>query len=92
VNGQLLVLGPDFQYYAYNYASSPYLNWDLAKQEFENLDSYEAVFELHNNITKDPPQFIIDEIGIMPKLVYRLPAVFGRYEPAGAKNLYQLKK
>lgn len=92
VNGQLLVLGPDFQYYAYNYAASPYLNWNLAKDDFSNLDTYEAVFAIHENISKEPPAFIIDEVGLMPKLIYRLPTVFGRYEAAGPEGLYRLKR
>jgi hypothetical protein len=92
VNAQLLVLGPDFQYYAYNYAASPYLNWNLAQHDFGALDSYQAVFNLHENLAKNPPSFIVDELNLMPHLVYKLPTVFGRYEPAGARNLYQLKK
>jgi len=92
VNGRLLVLGPDFQYYAYNYAASPYLDWNLAQQDFSNLDTYFGVFTLHENLAGNLPDFIVDEVGLMPKLVYHLPTVFGRYEPAGAPQLYRLKK
>lgn len=92
VNGQLLVLGPDFQYYAYNYAASPYLNWNLAQQDFGNLNTYEAVFRIHTNLTKAMPEFIVDEVNLMPELLYKLPTVFGRYEPAGAEKLYKLKR
>ncbi|MFC5270772.1 hypothetical protein [Adhaeribacter terreus] len=92
VNGQLLVLGSDFQYYAYNYAASPYLNWKLAQQHFGHLDTYEAVFAIQENIVQSPPEFIVDEVNLMPQLVYKLPLVFGRYEPAGAEGLYRLKR
>lgn len=92
VNGKLLVLGPDFQYYAYNYAASPYLNWSLAQQDFGALDTYQAVFDIHENLAKRPPEFIVDEVNLMPHLVYKLPLVFSRYEPAGAPQLYRLKK
>ncbi|MBK0404240.1 hypothetical protein I5M27_14685 [Adhaeribacter sp. BT258] len=92
VNGQLLVLGPDFQYYAYNYAASPYLNWSLAQKDFRNLDTYEAVLAIQENIVQNPPEFIVDEVHLMPELAYKLPLVFGRYEPAGAVGLYRLKR
>ncbi len=92
VNGRLLVLGSDFQYYAYNYSASPYLNWNLAQRDFESLDTYDGVFAVYNNLTKKLPEFIVDEVNLMPELVYKLPTVFGRYEPAGAEHLYQLKR
>lgn len=92
VNGHLLVLGPDFQYYAYNYSASPYLNWELAQHDLRNLNTYEGVFTVYNNLVRKPPEFIIDEVNLMPELLYKMPTIFNRYEAAGAEGLYQLKR
>jgi len=92
VNGQLLVLGADFQYYAYNYSATPYLNWQLAQKDFGQLDTYEAVFRIHSNLEHNLPQFIVDELNLMPELHYKLPVLFNKYEPAGPAGLYRLKQ
>lgn len=90
INGKkILVLGEDEGEYLNNFAATPYLNWSLSVYDFENLDSFESVIHIYNNFEKDPPEFVIDKEGIMPKLFERIPKLKERYRPAKWRNIYQ---
>ncbi len=90
INGKkILVLGEDEGEYLNNFAATPYLNWSLSVYDFENLDSFESVIHIYNNFEKDPPEFVIDKEGIMPKLFERIPRLKERYRPAKWRNIYQ---
>ncbi len=79
-NEEILVLGPDLNYYQHNRLGSPYLRWDLAKPFFGRRNHYDALFTIFTDLRHRPPAYIIDQKGLMPELQYKLPAVFGRYE------------
>lgn len=83
------MLGEDEGEYLNNFAATPYLNWSLSVYDFENLDSFESVIHIYNNFEKDPPEFVIDKEGIMPKLFERIPRLKERYRPAKWRNIYQ---
>lgn len=89
---RLLVLGPGLRPYAQNRLASPYLDWRLAQADFGHLNEYAAVFRLARNIGPRPPQYLIDQRNLLPELRYKLPQVFGRYEPTGTKGVYRLGK
>jgi hypothetical protein len=87
---QVLVLGPSRGAYFENYAATPYVDWSLALRDFGHLNEYSAVFRIANNLSAPPP-FIIDEAGLMPELRYKLPRVFGRYQPTSTPRVYRLR-
>ncbi|WP_197088591.1 hypothetical protein [Rufibacter radiotolerans] len=81
VQGQrLLVLGPDLNYYQHNRLGSPYLRWDLAQPYFGQLDNYQSLFTILQDLRQSPPDYIVDQKNLMPELQYKLPVVFQRYE------------
>ncbi|MEJ8758318.1 hypothetical protein WG947_14995 [Pontibacter sp. H259] len=88
----ILVLGNDPRYYLQNKPVTPYLNWQLAQRDFSNLNNYKAVYNIYLNLKDEMPAYIIDEVGLMKALQYKLPAIFGRYQPTGQDNIYQLKQ
>lgn len=90
-NSTVLVLGNDISYYMHNKPLTPYLNWSLAQRHFGNLSDYQAVFELHENFRDEMPQFLVDKVGLMPELSYKLPDVFGKYEETAEAGIYCLK-
>ncbi|GAB3824888.1 hypothetical protein GCM10028895_33840 [Pontibacter rugosus] len=89
-NSTVLVLGNDISYYAHNKPVTPYLNWKLAQRHFGRLSEYRAIFLLHENIAHEQPAYIIDKVGLMPELAYKLPDVFGKYEQTKDPNIYKL--
>jgi hypothetical protein len=79
-NKKILVLGNGMEEYKNNYAATPYLNWNLAKYELENLDNYDNVISILRNFEKDSPDIIIDKVNLAPKLFKRIPALGRRYK------------
>ncbi|MCU0471077.1 MAG: hypothetical protein MUF58_21050 [Arcicella sp.] len=79
-NKRVLVLGNGMEEYKNNYAATPYLNWNLAKYELENLDNYDNVISILRNFEKDSPDIIIDKVNLAPKLFKRIPALERRYK------------
>lgn len=88
-NERILVLGNDLNYYAGNQAVTPYLNWQLAQEDFGNLDTYYAVFKIMRNITAAQPAYIIDEANLMPELTAKIPALQQIYKPVGNYRIYK---
>lgn len=79
-NKRVLVLGDGLEEYKNNYAATPYLNWNLAKYELENLDNYDNVISILRNFEKDSPDIIIDKVNLAPKIFKRIPALERRYK------------
>jgi hypothetical protein len=79
-NKRILVLGDGMEEYKNNYAATPYLNWNLAKYELQNLDNYNNVISILRNFEKDAPDIIIDKVNLAPKLFKRIPALDRRYK------------
>ncbi|RDC65739.1 hypothetical protein [Adhaeribacter pallidiroseus] len=76
----LLVLNRDLNYYQYNRLTSPYLNWDIAKNDFNELDTYQAVFKIYQNIATHYPDYIVADPQLMRELQYKIPNAFGAYQ------------
>jgi hypothetical protein len=88
----VLVLGEDVHYYTQNKPATPYINWKLAQRHFGRLNEYQAVFELHQNFSQEMPAYIVDEVGLMPELQYKLPGIFGKYSATGNELVYKLTR
>jgi len=87
---KVLVIGEDEGEYRDNYPATAYINWELARNDFENLDSYESVISIFDNFTADPPTYVIDKENLMPRLFKRLPELGKRYHSTQWKGIYQL--
>lgn len=85
---RVLVLGDGIEDYRQNYAATPYLNWNLARYELENLDNYDHVISILRNFEKDSPDIIIDKVNLVPKLFKRIPALGRKYRLI-EKGIYQ---
>jgi hypothetical protein len=88
-NKRILVLGEDEGEYINNFTATPYLNWDLARYDLENLDNFDSVIHVYDNFRQDPPDYIIDKQNIIPKLFARVPALQNRYKPSKWKGIYE---
>jgi hypothetical protein len=88
-DARVLVLGDDFNYYAANKAATPYVNWQLAQEDFAHLDTYYAIFKILRNISASRPDYIIDQVRLLPELQYKAPQEFMRYERIGQTPVYR---
>nr|WP_215239925.1 hypothetical protein [Dyadobacter sp. CECT 9275] len=88
-NKRILVLGQHTGEYLNNYTATPYLNWELASYDLENLDNFDSVIHVYDNFRKDPPDYVIDKSDVMPKLLERVPALKRQYTPSAWKGIYR---
>ncbi|MCF2442922.1 hypothetical protein L0657_03060 [Dyadobacter sp. CY345] len=88
-NKRILVLGQHAGEYMENYSATPYLNWDLSSYDLRNLDNFDSVIHVYDNFRKDPPDYVIDKVNIMPKLLSRVPALQSQYKLSQWKGIYQ---
>lgn len=88
-NKRILVLGQHAGEYMENYSATPYLNWDLSSYDLKNLDNFDSVIHVYDNFRKDPPDYVIDKVNIMPKLLSRVPALQSQYKLSQWKGIYQ---
>lgn len=87
----LLVLGPGLRPYLSARSATPYLDWPLAQADLGHLNEYVAVVRTARRSTP-PPDFILDQIKLLPRLSQQLPGVFGNYRKVeGVAGLYQQK-
>jgi hypothetical protein len=75
------VLGPDFKPYFYGRQATPYLNWDISKVQLEELNYYDNLEAIDRNIRGDMPDYIVDQINIVPSIFDKIPLLGEEYEP-----------
>ncbi len=87
-NKKILVLGADEGEYLHNQSATPYLNWELASNYLTNLDNFDSVIHIYDSFRKDPPEYVIDKVNLMPKVFTRIPELKKDYKPTQWKGIY----
>ena len=82
-------MGQDDRAYFHNRPATPYLDWALSQVDFGHLNEYAAVVRIAQKISISPPEYILDQTALVPRLKQLLPAVFGAYEPTSTPGLYR---
>jgi hypothetical protein len=80
---KILVLGPDIQPYLHGKVSTPYFNWSLSKDQLEGLNYYDNIEAIDRNIRGDMPDYIIDQVGLVPRLFEKIPLLGREFVPVG---------
>lgn len=78
---RVLLLGAaDPRVYRHNRHASAYLDWSLARLDFDELATYPALYRLHERFRRERPTWLLDpRRRYVAPLRQRLPAAFGRY-------------
>lgn len=76
----IVILGRDVSLYQHARLATPYLEWQLARQQLTELDYYDNLVEAFRNLEQDEPQVIVDDEGIVPQLFQRMPTIASRYK------------
>jgi len=87
-NEKLMVLGPQIEEYQNNQMTGPFVNWELSKSLFANLNQYKTIIMMHDYFSKDMPTFIYDPENNFLRLGYYLPEFKNQYEVVG-EHLYK---
>ena len=86
---RVLVLGNEINAYYHADLATPYLNWELSRLHFDNIDYYDNLDQIYTNFTNDLPEIIVDPGGIMQRVFEHLPLLEERYTRNG--DYYRLK-
>jgi membrane-associated HD superfamily phosphohydrolase len=78
-NEKLMVLGPQIEEYQNNQMTGPFVNWELSKSLFTNLNQYKTIIMMHEYFAKDMPTYIYDPENNFKKLGYYLPELTNQY-------------
>lgn len=88
-NEKLMVLGPQIEAYRYNQMAGPFVNWELSKTIFDELDQFKTIVLLDQYMTQDPPTYIYDPMGKFKRVQNYLPYLQKRYQET---NLHLYKR
>lgn len=89
---KLLVIGESIDAYSNSSLATPYLNWQLTRNHFQNLGYYDNLSETYLHFTDNPPDVIIDEKKVVPELFKKVPTVGLKYTPHySIENVYLRK-
>ena len=87
---RILVLDDNIRPYYYAQSATPFLNWQMSEEVFNNLDYYDNLTLIHEGIANDKPDIIIDSNNRMPKIFEKIPAFEKLYFKSRDGN-YHLK-
>jgi len=83
---KVMVLGDELSLYVNNRLAGYFLEWRISQDAVQKVEYYDNVLALHEQFEQDPPDLIVDENGLFPAIVRRLPYLERRYRKEG--NLY----
>lgn len=78
-NEKLMVLGPQIEEYQNNQMTGPFVNWELSKLLFNQLNQFKTIIMLQDYFSKDMPTYIYDPENNFYKLEYYFPALTNQY-------------
>jgi hypothetical protein len=86
---RILVLEDEPGLYVDNKAATPYINWRMAKETFENPEYYESITDVYLAFKTDAPEVIVDRNNLMRPFFQRMPEFSTIYRKEG--DLYVKK-
>ncbi|MGN6645970.1 MAG: DUF6427 family protein [Cytophaga sp.] len=88
----ILLLGDNPAALIHNKQSTIYADWNLALRHFGNLNDYENISNIYTNLLENKPDYILDNISMMPQLMERIPELKTVYQPSYDKKVYKRVK
>lgn len=88
----ILLLGNNPAALIHNKQSTIYADWHLALRHFGDLNNYDNISHIYSNLMENKPEYILDNINMMPILMERIPELKKAYEPSYDKKVYKLIK
>ncbi len=87
---KILVLGNSQEAYQDSQSVTPYLDWYLSSQVFTQLGYYDNLTHIYIHLMESRPELIIDESGVMPAVLHKMPQLMNRYKKNGDGITYSL--
>ncbi len=87
-NERIMILGPQIEAYRNNTMAGPFVNWELSKSLFDDLNQYKTIVLLDQYMNQDAPNYIYDPTGKFKLVQNYLPYLKTRYQETG-NHLYK---
>jgi hypothetical protein len=84
---KVMVLGDDKAIYLNHSLGAYFLNWNLSRGVFEDIDYFENIIVIDNAFQSDPPDVIIDEKDLMRAVMGRIPSLKSKYKREGTRYI-----
>ena len=91
-NEKIMVLGPQIEEYQNNQMTGPFVNWELSKSLFTDLNQYKTIILMHDYFAKEMPTYIYDPESNFKKLGYYLPELTNQYLMIDANTYKKINK
>ena len=88
----VLLLGANPNALIHNKQVTVYAKWNLSLRHFGDFNNYGNISAIYSNIIENKPEYIFDNLSMMPNLIQRIPELKELYEPSTDKKVYRLKK
>ena len=88
---KIWVSGENQEHYLYANLSGKYLNWNVSKEDFNNIDKFYGIENIRKNFYLDLPEFIIDDSLRMPGIFNKIPQLKNKYVLKD-KGIYALQR
>jgi hypothetical protein len=82
-NKKVMMLTPGWSLYRQNSLGGIFLNWDLSKEIFEELDNYRNIETVASSFETEEPEIIVDEQNYMQQVMERIPELKKKYRKEG---------
>jgi hypothetical protein len=80
---KILILGDKPDAYLHAYLATPYLNWNLSKNHFNQLSSFNTISNIYQTFNQQMPEVIIDQERLVPQLFEQMPTIGSKYRKQG---------
>jgi len=77
---RLLILGSNLAEYQDAQPATKYLNWNMAKHDFNSIERYESLVSIFDTFASSPPTLILDKENLMPLLMKKIPVIRTQYK------------
>jgi hypothetical protein len=88
IGKKTLLLGDNLSIYRNSKPATPYLNWQLAAEQLNEVNYFDNLTQIYVNFSKDMPEVIVDEAKLMPLLSERIPAIRQHYRKMPDRPIY----
>jgi hypothetical protein len=76
---KVIVLAEDLSIYRHNQMATPFLNWRLSEEIFNNPEYYDHVVKVYQGFKTDTPDVIVDPNNLMKAFLDRIPELRRQY-------------
>jgi len=85
----ILLLGNNPAALIHNKQSTIYADWHLALRHFGDLNNYDNISHIYSNLLENKPEYILDNVDMMPILMERIPTLKKSYVASYDKKVYK---